>query len=168
MWRSVCVLQIFSISFALYTHTSWMNIMNHQHTGQGTIPCCLFEFSALQRLLQCCDLKAWVTKLLLFTVQTRFISIQWSLGNWEQGPEKNIASQHHGKNFGNSDLIYVLSNIVQARHHQLGVILYIQLTQADTGWHTQSASRPDWIQPSESRGHGSDSYSRAGREKLKV
>ena len=25
---------IFSISFALHTHTRWMNIMNHQHTGQ--------------------------------------------------------------------------------------------------------------------------------------
>lgn len=128
---------IFSISFALHTHTRWMNIMNHQHTGQrmdkkwtkngqSTIHCCL-KISALQ-LLQCCGLKAWVTKLLLFTVQTRFISIQWSLGNWAGPWNRQLGSFINiiGKNSRNSGSIYVLSqvlsNIVQTRHPQLGVM----------------------------------------------
>ena len=57
---------IFSISFALHTHThdewiSWtINIQDKEWTknGQSTIHCCL-KIPALQ-LLQCCGLKAWV------------------------------------------------------------------------------------------------------------
>ena len=125
---------IFSISFALHTHTHTMNEYHEPSTyrtknGQRMDK---VQYIAVSKFLRCncCNAVVWrlASKLLLFTVQTRFISIQWSLGNWAGPWNRQLGSFINiiGKNSRNSGLIYVLSqvlsNIVQTRHPQLGVM----------------------------------------------
>ena len=108
---------IFSISFALHTHThdewiSWtINIQDKEWTKNGQ-RMDKVQYIAVSKFLRCncCNAVVWRlgSKLLLFTVQTRFISIQWSLGNWAGPWNRQLGSFINiiGKNSRNSGLIH--------------------------------------------------------------
>lgn len=142
VWRSVCVLQ-FSRVRSRSTHTHVMNIMNHQHTGQRMDK----EWTKNGQNGQRMD-KYWTKYRTLLSQNfcAAIVAMLWSEGLGHKTPVVHSADPLHlhpmelrqlgralkstiniiGKNSRNSGLIYVLSqvlsNIVQTRHPQLGVM----------------------------------------------